>query len=155
VLLGALGIFHLKAHVAALLGLAASLAVATLEFGMPIQLSVMSASYGAAYGILPIGWIILNVIFLYQLTLEKGYFKTLQNSIAAVTEDRRLQLLLVAFSFGAFFEGAAGFGTPVAVTGAILIGVGFSPLAASALCLIANTAPVALAVYFATPIGAR
>jgi lactate permease len=103
----------------------------------------MSALYGAAYGILPIGWIILNVIFLYQLTLEKGYFKTLQNSIAAVTEDRRLQLLLIAFSFGAFFEGAAGFGTPVAVTGAILIGIGFSPLSASALCLIANTAPVA------------
>jgi lactate permease len=110
---------------------------------MPIQMSVMSALFGAAYGLLPIGWIILNVIFLYQLTLEKGYFKVLQNSVAAVTEDRRLQLLLIAFAFGAFFEGAAGFGTPVAVTGAILIGIGFSPLAASGLCLIANTAPVA------------
>ncbi len=143
VLLGALGVFHLKAHLAALLGLAASLAIAIFEFGMPIRISVMSALYGAAYGILPIGWIILNVIFLYQLTLEKGHFKTLQNSIATVTEDRRLQLLLIAFSFGAFFEGAAGFGTPVAVTGAILIGIGFSPLSASALCLIANTAPVA------------
>jgi L-lactate permease len=143
VLLGTLGFFHLRAHLAALLGLAASLFIATLEFRMPIHLSVMSALYGAAYGILPIGWIILNVIFLYQLTLEKGHFKTLQNSIAAVTEDRRLQLLLIAFSFGAFFEGAAGFGTPVAVTGAILIGIGFSPLSASALCLIANTAPVA------------
>ena len=114
-----------------------------LEFGMPVQMSVMSALYGAAYGLLPIGWIILNVIFLYQLTLEKGHFKVLQNSIANVTEDRRLQLLLIAFAFGAFFEGAAGFGTPVAVTGAILIGIGFSPLAASGLCLIANTAPVA------------
>jgi lactate permease len=143
VLLGALGVFHLKAHIAALLGLAASLAIAIFEFGMPIRISVMSALYGAAYGFLPIGWIILNVIFLYQLTLEKGHFKTLQNSIATVTEDRRLQLLLIAFSFGAFFEGAAGFGTPVAVTGAILIGIGFSPLSASALCLIANTAPVA------------
>jgi lactate permease len=143
VLLGALGLFRLRAHMAALLGLAASLCIATFEFGMPIHLSVMSALYGAAYGILPIGWIILNVIFLYQLTLEKGHFKILQNSIAAVTEDRRLQLLLIAFSFGAFFEGAAGFGTPVAVTGAILIGIGFTPLAASALCLIANTAPVA------------
>jgi lactate permease len=143
VLLGALGIFHLRAHIAALLGLAASLTISVLEFGMPVQMSVMSALYGAAYGLLPIGWIILNVIFLYQLTLEKGHFKVLQNSIANVTEDRRLQLLLIAFAFGAFFEGAAGFGTPVAVTGAILIGIGFSPLAASGLCLIANTAPVA------------
>jgi lactate permease len=143
VLLGTLGFFRLRAHIAALLGLAASLSIAMLEFGMPMHLSVMSALYGAAYGILPIGWIILNVIFLYQLTLEKGHFKTLQNSIASVTEDRRLQLLLIAFCFGAFFEGSAGFGTPVAVTGAILIGIGFSPLSASALCLIANTAPVA------------
>jgi lactate permease len=143
VLLGALGVLHLKAHVAALLGLAASVAISIFEFGMPVQMSVMSAVYGAAYGLMPIGWIILNVMFLYQLTLEKGHFKILQNSIASVTEDRRLQLLLIAFAFGAFFEGAAGFGTPVAVTGAILIGIGFSPLAASGLCLIANTAPVA------------
>ncbi len=143
VLLGALGIFHLKAHLAALLGLVASIAISVFEFGMPIQMSVMSAVNGAAYGLMPIGWIILNVIFLYQLTLEKGHFKILQNSIANVTNDRRLQLLLIAFAFGAFFEGAAGFGTPVAVTGAILIGIGFSPLAASGLCLIANTAPVA------------
>ena len=151
VLLGALGVFHLKAHIAALLGLAASLTIAIFEFGMPVLMAGMSALYGAAYGILPIGWIILNVIFLYQLTLEKGHFKTLQNSIARVTEDRRLQLLLIAFSFGAFFEGAAGFGTPVAVTGAILIGIGFSPLSASALCLIANTAPVAFGA-IGTPI---
>src|ERR1700720_969881 len=143
VLLGALGFFHLKAPVAPFVGLGASRAISVFEFGMPVQMSVMSAVYGAAYGLLPIGWIILNVIFLYQLTLQKGHFKVLQNSIASVTEDRRLQLLLIAFAFGAFFEGAAGFGTPVAVTGAILIGIGFSPLAASSLCLIANTAPVA------------
>ena len=143
VLLGALGVLHFKAHVAALLGLAASLLISIFEFGMPVQMSLMSAVFGAAYGLLPIGWIVLNVIFLYQLTLRKGHFKVLQNSIANVTEDRRLQLLLIAFAFGAFFEGAAGFGTPVAVTGAILIGIGFSPLAASGLCLIANTAPVA------------
>jgi lactate permease len=143
VLLGALGFLHLKAHVAALLGLAASILISIFEFGMPVQMSLMSAVYGAIYGLLPIGWIILNVIFLYQLTLQKGHFKVLQNSIAGVTEDRRLQLLLIAFAFGAFFEGAAGFGTPVAVTGSILIGIGFSPLAASGLCLIANTAPVA------------
>jgi lactate permease len=143
VLLGVLGFLHLKAHIAALLGLTASFLISVFEFGMPAQMSVLSALYGAAYGLMPIGWIILNVIFLYQLTLEKGHFKVLQNSIANVTEDRRLQLLLIAFAFGAFFEGAAGFGTPVAVTGAILIGIGFSPLAASGLCLIANTAPVA------------
>jgi lactate permease len=143
VLLGALGFLHLKAHIAAILGLAASLLIAVFEFGMPVQMALMSAVNGAAYGLLPIGWIILNVIFLYQLTLQKGHFKVLQTSIANVTEDRRLQLLLIAFAFGAFFEGAAGFGTPVAVTGAILIGIGFSPLAASGLCLIANTAPVA------------
>jgi lactate permease len=143
VLLGALGVLHFKAHIAALLGLTASLLISIFEFGMPVQMSLMSAVFGAAYGLLPIGWIILNVMFLYQLTLQKGHFKVLQNSIANVTEDRRLQLLLIAFAFGAFFEGAAGFGTPVAVTGAILIGIGFSPLAASGLCLIANTAPVA------------
>ncbi|EWY42064.1 lactate permease [Skermanella stibiiresistens SB22] len=143
VLLGAIGIFHMKAHYAAGLGLVASLAVATIGFGMPVGMASMSAVYGAAYGMMPIGWIILNVIFLYQLTNEKGEFTVLQDSIASITRDRRLQILLIAFCFGAFFEGAAGFGTPVAVTGAMLIGLGFSPLAASGLSLIANTAPVA------------
>ena len=143
VLLGAIGLFHMKAHYAAGLGLLASLAVAIVGFGMPVGMASMSAVYGAAYGMLPIGWIILNVIFLYQLTNEKGEFTILQDSIASITRDRRLQLLLIAFCFGAFFEGAAGFGTPVAVTGAMLIGLGFSPLAASGLSLIANTAPVA------------
>ena len=95
------------------------------------------------FGLLPIGWIVLNIIFLYRLAEENGSFKVLQDSLARITPDRRLQLLLIAFSFGAFFEGAAGFGTPVAVTAAILIGLGFSPLAASGLSLIANTAPVA------------
>ncbi|MGK9169877.1 L-lactate permease [Inquilinus limosus] len=143
VLLGGIGLFKIKAHVAALLGLLTSLAVAILGFGMPAQMAGMAAAYGAAYGLLPIGWIILNVIFLYQLTKEKGEFEILKDSIAGITRDRRLQLVLVAFSFGAFFEGAAGFGTPVAVTGAMLIGLGFAPLAASGLSLIANTAPVA------------
>jgi lactate permease len=143
VLLGAIGFLRIKAHLAALLGLVASLAVAIFVFGMPAPMAGTSALFGAAYGLMPIGWIILNVIFLYQLTVEKGYFNILQSSIGAVTRDRRLQLLLIAFSFGAFFEGAAGFGTPVAVTGAILIGLGFRPLAASGLSLIANTAPVA------------
>ncbi|MGH9258002.1 MAG: L-lactate permease [Vicinamibacterales bacterium] len=143
VLLGSLGIFRVKAHNAALLGLATSLAVAMFVFGMPASMAAGAAVYGAAYGLFPIGWIVLNVIFLYQLTHERGLFAILRTSITAITADRRLQLLLVAFSFGAFFEGAAGFGTPVAVTAAILIGLGFSPLAASGLSLIANTAPVA------------
>jgi lactate permease len=114
-------------------------------------MAVSTAAFGAAYGLLPIGWIILNVIFLYQLTNEKGLFDILRESITGLTQDRRLQLLLVAFSFGAFFEGASGFGTPVAVTGAILIGLGFTPLAASGLSLIANTAPVAFGA-LGTPI---
>lgn len=143
VLLGALGVFRMKAHTAALLGLASALAVAILVFGMPPRMALATAAFGAAYGLLPIGWIILNVIFLYQLTHQRGLFTILRESITGITRDRRLQLLLVAFCFGAFFEGASGFGTPVAVTGAILMGLGFSPLLASGLSLIANTAPVA------------
>ncbi|WP_144372077.1 L-lactate permease [Vogesella urethralis] len=143
VLLGALGIFHIKAHIAALLGLATSLLVAVAVFGMPGDMAMSATLLGAANGLMPIGWIILNVIFLYQLTERKGQFAVLRESISGITTDRRLQLLLIAFCFGAFFEGAGGFGTPVAVTGAMLIGLGFSPLAASGLSLIANTAPVA------------
>jgi lactate permease len=143
VMLAALAFFHIKAHIAALLGLLSALAVAIFAYSMPVPAAISSALLGAANGLLPIGWIILNVIFLYQLTERKGYFKILQESITGITLDRRLQLLLVAFSFGAFFEGAGGFGTPVAVTGAMLIGLGFAPLAASGLSLIANTAPVA------------
>src|SRR3989441_11738041 len=151
VLLGSLGVFRLKAHTAALLGLATSVLVAVLVFRMPVGMIASTAVHGAAYGLFPIGWIILNVIFLYQLTNERGLFDILRRSITGLTQDRRLQLLLVAFSFGAFFEGASGFGTPVAVTGAILIGLGFTPLAASGLSLIANTAPVAFGA-LGTPI---
>jgi lactate permease len=143
VMLAALAFFHIRAHIAALLGLASALGVAILAFSMPATTAFSSALFGAANGLLPIGWIILNVIFLYQLTEKKGYFKVMQDSITGITTDRRLQLLLIAFSYGAFFEGAGGFGTPVAVTGAMLIGLGFAPLAASGLSLIANTAPVA------------
>jgi lactate permease len=143
VMLAALAFFHIKAHIAALLGLISALAVAIFGFSMPANTAVSAALFGAANGLLPIGWIILNVIFLYQLTEKKGYFKVMQDSITSITTDRRLQLLLIAFSYGAFFEGAGGFGTPVAVTGAMLIGLGFAPLAASGLSLIANTAPVA------------
>jgi lactate permease len=143
VLLGSLALLHMKAHYSALLGLATSLICSIWIFGMPASLAMKTAVLGAAYGLLPIGWIILNVIFMYQLTCEAGLFKVMQESLTGITQDRRLQLLLIAFSFGAFFEGAAGFGTPVAVTAAILIGLGFKPLQASALSLIANTAPVA------------
>jgi lactate permease len=143
VLLGTLALLHLKAHYAALLGLGAALTIAIGLFHMPVKMAGMTAIYGAGYGLFPIGWIILNVIFMYQLTNEAGQFKVLQQTLTGVTQDRRLQLLLIAFAFGAFFEGAAGFGTPVAVTAAILIGLGFKPLQASGLSLIANTAPVA------------
>lgn len=143
VLLGCIAFLKMKAHTAALLGIASSLAIAIFAFRMPAGMATIAAAFGAAYGLMPIGWIILNVIFLYRLTEQRGQFRILQDSIAAITPDRRLQLLLIAFGFGAFFEGAAGFGTPVAVTGAMLIGLGFSPLAASGLSLIANTAPVA------------
>ena len=143
VMLGCIGLFHMKAHYAAMLGLGSALAVAIFGFGMPAGLALNAAGIGAAFGLLPIGWIVLNIIFLHQLTVEDGSFEVLQSSLMGITDDRRLQLLLIAFCFGAFFEGAAGFGTPVAVTAAILIGLGFSPLAASGLSLIANTAPVA------------
>jgi lactate permease len=143
VLLGSLAFFHVKAHWAAILGLLVALAVAIFAFGMPGGMAGKAALYGALFGLLPIGWIVLNVIFMYQLTNDVGLFDVLQKSITGITPDRRLQLLLVAFCFGAFFEGAAGFGTPVAVTAAILMGLGFSPLAAAGLSLIANTAPVA------------
>ena len=143
VMLGCLAFLHIKAHWAAILGLIAALMVAIFAYGMPAKMAGMAAFNGALFGLLPIGWIVLNIIFLYRLTEESGSFKILRDSIAHITPDRRLQLLLIAFSFGAFFEGAAGFGTPVAVTAAVLIGLGFSPLAASGLSLIANTAPVA------------
>ncbi|WP_431854801.1 L-lactate permease [Azospirillum sp.] len=143
VLLGLIAFAKMQAHIAALITLVVALTVAILVFTMPASMAFEASFLGALTGLFPIGWIILNVIFLYRLTVENGSFKVLQDSIAGITPDRRLQLLLVAFAFGAFFEGAAGFGTPVAVTGAILMGLGFSPLAASGLSLIANTAPVA------------
>ena len=151
VLLGGLAFFHIKAHWAAILGLLVALGVAVFVYGMPAEMAGKSALLGALFGLLPIGWIVLNVIFMYQLTNDTGLFDVLQKSITGVTNDRRLQLLLVSFCFGAFFEGAAGFGTPVAVTAAIMMGLGFKPLAAAGLSLIANTAPVAFGA-LGTPI---
>ena len=143
VLLGLIAAGKIQAHIAAVLALTAAFLVVVFVFGMPVDKAAKATALGLMTGLFPIGWIILNVIFLYRLTVENGSFAVLQRSIGGITADRRLQVLLVAFAFGAFFEGAAGFGTPVAVTGAILIGLGFSPLAASGLSLIANTAPVA------------
>jgi len=151
VLLGSLAFFRIKAHQAALLGLASAFIIVLSVFRMPLSKCLAVALYGALFGLFPIGWIILNVIFLYNLTDSRGYFNILQQSLASITRDSRLLLLLIAFSFGAFFEGAAGFGTPVAVTAAILIGLGFTPLAASGLSLLANTAPVAFGA-LGTPI---
>src|SRR6202142_3805585 len=130
-----------KAHIAAIVALIVANLIAIYIFTMPANMSLRATVLGAVTGFFPIGWIVLNVIFLYQLTVEKGAFATLQSTIGGVTQDRRLQLLLIAFSFGAFFEGASGFGTPVAVTGAILIGLGFSPLAGSGLSPTPKTPP--------------
>ena len=141
-----------KAHIAAVIALIVANIVVIAIFGMPADMSLRATVLGAVTGFFPIGWIVLNVIFLYRLTVERGVFETLQTTIGGVTEDRRLQLLLIAFCFGAFFEGASGFGTPVAVTAAILMGLGFSPLAAAGLSLIANTAPVAYGA-LGTPIA--
>jgi len=143
VMLVCLGFLHIKAHIAAGLGLIAAVLVAVFAYSMPLGMAGRAAMFGGFTGLLPIGWIVLNIIFLQQLAEQNGTFKILQDSLSGITDDRRLQLLLIAFCFGAFFEGAAGFGTPVAVTAGILIGLGFSPLAASGLSLIANTAPVA------------
>lgn len=151
ILLGLIASNAVKAHIAALIALIAANLVAIFVFTMPVDMSLRATVLGAVTGFFPIGWIVLNVIFLYRLTVEKGQFEKLQQTIGSVTDDRRIQLLLIAFAFGAFFEGASGFGTPVAVTGAILIGLGFSPLAASGLSLIANTAPVAFGA-LGTPI---
>lgn len=150
-LLVTLGILEWRAHWAALTGLVAALIISVSIFGMPAQAAVATAAYGAAYGFLPIGWIILNAVFLYNLTVQTGQFENVKSSVAHLSGDRRVQALLIAFSFGAFIEGAAGFGTPVAITAALLIGLGFTPLYAAGLALIANTAPVAFGA-IGTPI---
>jgi lactate permease len=143
VLLGAIGLFRVRVHIAALLALVSALLIAGLVYQMPWRLGMAAGVYGAGFGIFPIGWIILNVIFFYELTVQKGLLTALRENLARVAPDSRVQLILIAFSFGAFIEGVAGFGTPVAITGAILLQLGFKPLHASGLALIANTAPVA------------
>ena len=143
VLLGSIAVFHIRIHFAALLGLAVAILVAVFVFKMPGTTAAATTVYGSAYGLFPIGWIVLNLIFLYQLTVNKGLFTLIRMHLSTIAPDPRIQVILIAFAFGAFFEGAAGFGTPVAITAAILIQLGFRPLAACGLSLIANTAPVA------------
>ena len=143
VLLGLLAGFKVKAHWCAIAGALTAITVAILIFKMPIILAVTSFGYGVAFGILKIAWIVLAAVFLYDISVETGQFEIMKESVAAITADRRLQVLLVAFCFGAFIEGAAGFGAPVAIAGAFMIGLGFRPFHAAALNLIANTAPVA------------
>ncbi|MSV30617.1 MAG: L-lactate permease [Bryobacterales bacterium] len=143
VLLYLLGVARKPAWMAALSGLAAAAVVAVAAYGMPVEKLLGSAAYGAAFGLFPIGWVVFVAILLYRLTVETGKFEVVKDSVGSLTDDRRLQALLIAFAFGAFIEGAAGFGTPVAVAAAMLTGLGFSPFYAASLCMLANTAPVA------------
>ncbi|MBO3276719.1 lactate permease LctP family transporter [Pseudomonas schmalbachii] len=139
----ALAVFRMKGHVAGTITLALSIAVAIFAFQMPADMAFAAAGYGFAYGLWPIAWIIVAAVFLYKLTVKSGQFEVIRSSVLSITGDQRLQVLLIGFSFGAFLEGAAGFGAPVAITAALLVGLGFNPLYAAGLCLIANTAPVA------------
>ncbi|MBM3782704.1 MAG: L-lactate permease [Acidobacteria bacterium] len=143
VLLLMLGVLKKPAWMAGLAGLATAAVVALFAYGMPVSMVVSSATYGAAFGLLPIGWIVFSAILLYRLTVDTGKFEIVKESVGSLTPDRRLQALLIAFAFGAFIEGAAGFGSPVAVAAAMLTGLGFSPFYAAGICLLANTAPVA------------
>jgi lactate permease len=143
VLLLLIGVLRKPAWIAALSGLGAAIVVAIVEFGMPMGHLVSSIGYGAAFGLFPIGWVVFTAILLYNITVDTGKFEIVKKSVGNLTEDRRLQALLIAFAFGAFIEGAAGFGTPVAVAAAMMVGLGFSPFYAAGICLLANTAPVA------------
>jgi len=139
----ALAVWRMKGHVAGTLTVAIALAVAIFAYGMPADMALAAAGYGFMYGLWPIAWIIVTAVFLYKITVKTGQFDVIRASVLSITDDQRLQMLLVGFSFGAFLEGAAGFGAPVAITAALLVGLGFNPLYAAGLCLIANTAPVA------------
>ena len=139
----ALAVFRLKGHVAGSITLALSILVAIFAFHMPVDMALAAAGYGFLYGLWPIAWIIVAAVFLYKLTVKSGQFEVIRSSVLSITDDQRLQVLLIGFCFGAFLEGAAGFGAPVAITAALLVGLGFNPLYAAGLCLIANTAPVA------------
>src|SRR5688572_12764687 len=138
-----LGVLRKPAWMAALSALVSAILVALFAYGMPAQLALMSALYGAAFGFFPIAWIVFASIMLYRLAVDTGKFEIIKDSVGGLTNDRRLQAMFIAFSFGAFIEGAAGFGAPVAISGAMLAGLGFNPFYAAGICLLANTAPVA------------
>ena len=139
----ALAVFRMKGHLAGTITLALSLGIAILVYRMPVEKALAAAGYGFLYGLWPIAWIIVAAVFLYKLTVKSGQFDVIRSSVLSITDDQRLQVLLIGFCFGAFLEGAAGFGAPVAITAALLVGLGHNPLKAAGLCLIANTAPVA------------
>ena len=143
VMLISLGLIRLSAWKSGLLGLATVAVISATVYGMPVPLVVSASLYGAAFGLFPIAWIVFWAVVLYRLTVETGQFEITKNSVGDLTPDRRLQALLIAFAFGAFVEGASGFGTPVAVASAMLAGLGFTPFYAAGICLLANTAPVA------------
>ena len=139
----ALAIKHMKGHFAALGGTSLALLIAIFVYHMPVDLAALATLYGGAFGLFPVCWIVITALFIYNMSVKTGQFEVIKNSLASISDDRRLQALLIAFSFGAFIEGAAGFGTPVAITSAMLAGLGFNPLYAASICLLANTAPVA------------
>ncbi len=139
----ALTVLRLKGHIAGAITLILSMAIAIFAFAMPVKMALLSAMHGFLYGLWPIAWIIIGAVFLYKLTVKSGQFDIIRDSIVYITDDKRLQVLLIGFCFGGFLEGAAGFGAPVAITAALLAGLGFNPVYAAGLCLIANTAPVA------------
>ena len=139
----ALALLRMKGHMAATITVAIAVVIAVAFYGMPTKMAVAAVGYGFIFGLWPIAWIIVAAVFLYKITVKTGQFEIIRASVISITEDQRLQMLMVGFSFGAFLEGAAGFGAPVAITAALLVGLGFNPLYAAGLCLIANTAPVA------------
>jgi lactate permease len=139
----ALAIKRMKGQYAAMGGTALAILIAVLVYKMPVELAALSTLYGGAFGLFPVCWIVITALFIYNMSVKTGQFEVIKNSLASISDDRRLQALLIAFSFGAFIEGAAGFGTPVAITAAMLAGLGFNPLYAACICLLANTAPVA------------
>src|SRR5271166_1622401 len=139
----ALTVLKMKGHWAAIIATSLAVGVACIAFGMPVQYAGLSVVYGALFGLFPVSWIVITALFIYNMSVKTGQFEVVKNSLATISDDRRMQALLIAFSFGAFIEGAAGFGTPVAITAAMLAGLGFNPLYAASLCLLANTAPVA------------
>lgn len=138
----ALIIRKMKGYQASLIATGIAMLIAILVYGMPVKLALLSAAHGALYGLFPICWLVLMAVFLFNLTVKSGQFEIIKHYMASITSDRRLQALLIAFSFGSFLEGTAGFGAPVAITAAMLVGLGFNPLYASGICLIANTAPL-------------